>query len=96
MGRTPARRNGLAGHQGTVNSFACGWRSINAPQEPGANPTHRRGFSSAHVGGAQVLMADGAVRFISENISHRPGARPVDTTFAYLLGANDGNPVGEF
>ncbi len=33
---------------GMVNSFACGWRSINAPQEPGANPTHRRGFSSAH------------------------------------------------
>jgi prepilin-type N-terminal cleavage/methylation domain-containing protein len=82
--------------QGMVNSFACGWRSMNAPQEPGANPTHRRGFSSTHEGGAQFLLTDGAVRFISENIHHRPGARPVDTTFAYLLAAADGNPIGEF
>ncbi|QDT52225.1 Type II secretion system protein G precursor [Caulifigura coniformis] len=81
---------------GMVNAFACGWRSINAPQEPGTNPTHRRGFSSTHEGGAQFLLTDGAVRFISENIHHRPGARPVDTTFASLLGASDGNVVGEF
>lgn len=46
------------------------------------------GFSSYHFGGAQFLMSDGAVRFISESIDQR--------TLNNLFTRNDGNPVGSF
>jgi prepilin-type N-terminal cleavage/methylation domain-containing protein len=43
---------------------------------------------SYHVGGVHVLMADGAVRFVSENVSLQ--------TWNNLGAKADGNPVGEF
>ncbi len=43
---------------------------------------------SRHTGGAQALLADGTVRFISENID--------ETTWQRLGAMNDGNTVGEF
>ena len=85
-----------AENQGMVNQFAVGWRPMNAPKEPGANPTHRRGYSSLHEGGVHFLFGDGSVRFVSENISHTFGTSAVNSTFAYLLGVNDGNVVGDF
>ena len=74
------------------------------------NAAHQsRGYSSTHPGGIQVVMGDGAVRFISENIDHKPnsigagaggvghaGPAFIDSTFEYLLGRADGNVVGEF
>lgn len=73
-------------------------------------PTHQsRGYSSLHVGGAHFLMSDGAVRFISENIDHKPnsigaatgatghgGPAFIDSTFEYLLSRANGEVVGEF
>lgn len=46
------------------------------------------GFRSRHVGGAQFLLADGSVRFLSENINH--------STYQSLGGRADGNVIGEF
>jgi prepilin-type N-terminal cleavage/methylation domain-containing protein/prepilin-type processing-associated H-X9-DG protein len=76
---------------------------INDPLlQPNGNPAVSRGFSSRHVGGAQFLFADGAVRFLSENIDFRnnnPNQQsPVNPigTFQKLGRRNDGFVLGEF
>jgi len=45
-------------------------------------------LSSVHEGGVHVLLGDGAVRFISENINVN--------TYLWLNDENDGNVIGEF
>lgn len=47
-----------------------------------------RGFRSDHVGGAQFVLCDGSVRFISENIDYG--------TYQRLGSRRDGQTVGEF
>ena len=44
--------------------------------------------SSWHTGGAQILLADGGVRFISENIDNN--------TWVRIGARNDGQVVGDF
>lgn len=44
--------------------------------------------SSVHEGGCHVLMGDGAVRFLSENMDH--------SQYALLTRIHDGQPIGEF
>ncbi|HET6423848.1 MAG TPA: DUF1559 domain-containing protein [Planctomycetaceae bacterium] len=74
------------------------------------NADHQsRGYSSVHTGGVHFLMGDGAVKFISDNIDHKPnsigaaagtgthaGPAFIDSTFERLLGRDDGQVVGEF
>ena len=61
------------------------------------DPKGAAGFGSAHLGGANFLMADGAVKFISENIDF---ANDQDATrlgtYQRLGRRNDGQPVGSF
>lgn len=54
----------------------------------GGSNTCKRGFGSFHVGGIQFLMADGAVRFISENID--------STKLAGMATISTGEVIGEF
>ncbi len=57
----------------------------------------RKGYSSSHQGGMQVVMGDGAVRFISENIHQVPNWNsPANATFQSLLSRADGYVIGEF
>ena len=74
------------------------------------NANHQsRGFSSPHTGGVHFVLADGAVRFISNNLDHKAnsigaaagtgthaGPTFIDSTFERLCGRNDRQPVGEF
>ena len=46
------------------------------------------GLSSLHTGGAHVTLADGSVRFLSDNMHYG--------TLCYLAHKSDGNVTGDF
>jgi prepilin-type N-terminal cleavage/methylation domain-containing protein/prepilin-type processing-associated H-X9-DG protein len=60
------------------------------PNAPGfiPNTAAQRALSSYHAGGAQVCLADGSVRFLSDNMNL--------TTLKNLGGMNDGQVLGNF
>lgn len=63
------------------------------------NTNNHQGLSSVHTGGVHFLMGDGAVRFVSENISQTPGIAATDVNSGVLqrlLCPNDGQVVAEF
>ena len=71
----------------------AGWDAASAPAgKNGCNQFQNiqtsQGFKSRHVGGAQFLMCDGSVRFISENLDY--------LTYQRLGDRRDGQVVGEF
>ena len=82
-----AVKGGMLGVLG-IGYNGINWSATNADHQP-------RGFSSVHVGGAQFVMCDGSVRFISENIDYN-SSTTVTSTFARLLARNDGQVIGEF
>ena len=55
-------------------------------------------FSSRHPGGANFVIGDGSIRFISEKIDSRPAdpENPVGGTFQLLSHRSDGGTVGDF
>jgi len=68
------------------------WGSANPPLNPHNCSHHRnlvtsQGFKSRHKGGAQFVLVDGSVQFLSENIDY--------VTYNRLGDRRDGNPLGE-
>lgn len=87
-------QNGDTGNhnrQGQVYTLGAGrWKINDTCNDCG------RGFSSHHAGGAQFLMCDGAVRFVSENIDHNNANSNIDSTYERLIAIDDRQPVGDF
>jgi prepilin-type N-terminal cleavage/methylation domain-containing protein len=90
-------------HNATTNCYSENGTPVNL--------VTRANVISSHVGGAHLTMADGTVRFVSENIEASPclGGNsqyqsctstapliPANYTWQKLFHPNDKNPVGEF
>lgn len=54
--------------------------------------------ASPHTGGAHLLMCDGAVKFVSENVEANPNPEAPAGNYVWqnLFNINDKNPIGEF
>jgi prepilin-type N-terminal cleavage/methylation domain-containing protein len=94
----PGVNKGVGGN-GQHDAVASGSGPINPPLTFSDTETART-FQSTHVGGAQFLLGDGSVRFVSENIDYKSNgvsnSSAVDSTYEALLSRNDGTVVGEF
>lgn len=68
--------------------YAADWH-INADYNgDGSGRQYAWGFGSGHAGGAQFVLGDGSVKFLSENMDYR--------TFVLMNYIRDGQVIGEF
>ncbi|MFO0980084.1 MAG: DUF1559 domain-containing protein [Planctomycetaceae bacterium] len=101
-GGGPQCSNNAYNNNGAHNHLRATRHKLNGPMLSGS--TLHRAFHSRHTGGAQFLLGDGSVRFISENIDHTNTnyvASPSNLsgpygTYQRLAGIDDGQVIGEF
>ena len=60
----------------------------NCTPASGETMQYAYGFKSRHPGGVQFTMADGSVRFVTQNINH--------TMYQFLGGRDEGSPLSDF
>ena len=85
---TPSEWTAWISPLAAIHSLRNPINNMNPAWMQGANDRRCESPSSLHVGGIQVLLADGSVHFITENIDHNVRYR--------LAVCNDRQPVGEF
>lgn len=80
--------------------LGTGRAPINASPNIYQKDWRQQGLSSLHKGGVQIVMGDGAVRFVSENVEFRSNAlnntSAADSIYERLISMNDGQVLGEF
>ncbi len=75
-------------YDGSGTQGPCAINCSNAKTTPSNLFQNAAGLYSWHVGGAHVLMGDGSVRFVGQNIS--------GIIFASLISSSGGETIGEF
>jgi prepilin-type processing-associated H-X9-DG protein len=85
----PTQPNQMAGDQGWASTMQVSTAANLINQNYGYYDSHKcHGISSTHVGGAHIAMADGSVRFVSQNISM--------LTLQAIANRAAGVPAGDF